>query len=300
MQTVALPSGIDLAYAESGPSDAPALIFLHGFPENHRAWRHQIAHLEGHFRCIAPDQRGYGASSKPQEVETYSADRLVGDIFQLADALGIERFTIIGHDWGGAIAWMIAAMGQQSGRVARAVIANAPHPAIFQRLLWTRVVQREASQYMRAFRDTKNDEFIRENGLAAFLVKAIGWKRASPFDPLEQARLIAEWQQPDAPFAMLNWYRASPVVVPDLDEPYLLPEGYAPPPIPKIEIPTLVIWALEDEALPPINIEGLDEHVGNLEIIEVADCGHFVQWERPDAVNTALGDFLARTEGAGS
>jgi pimeloyl-ACP methyl ester carboxylesterase len=295
MQTVALPSGIDLAYAESGPADAPALIFLHGFPENHRSWRHQIAHLEDRFRCIAPDQRGFGASSKPQEVEAYGADRLMGDIFQLADALSIERFTILGHDWGGVIAWMIAALGQQSGRVTRAVITNAPHPAIFQKLLWTKVVQREASQYMRAFRDTENDEFIRKNGLAAFLAKAIAWKRASPFDPLEQARLIAEWQQPDAPFAMLNWYRASPIVVPDLAEPYVLPEGYSPPPIPKIEIPTLVIWALADEALSPLNIVGLEDQVGDLEIVEIADCGHFVQWERPDAVNTALDDFLART-----
>jgi pimeloyl-ACP methyl ester carboxylesterase len=295
MQKVALPSGIELAYAESGPADAPALIFLHGFPENHRSWRHQIAHLEDRFRCIAPDQRGFGASSKPQEVEAYGADRLVGDIFQLADALNIGQFTILGHDWGGVIAWMIAAMGQQSGRVTRAVIANAPHPAIFQKLLWTKVVQREASQYMRAFRDTENDEFIRKNGLAAFLAKAIAWKRASPFDPLEQARLIAEWQQPDAPFAMLNWYRASQIVVPDPAEPYVLPQGYTPPPIPKIETPTLVIWALADEALSPLNIVGLEEHVGDLEIVEVADCGHFVQWERPDAVNTALDDFLART-----
>jgi len=104
LDKVKLASGIELAMWDSGPNDAEALIFLHGFPENHRSWRHQIAHFNGRYRCIAPDQRGYGQSSKPQEVEAYATDKLITDIFQLADALGIERFTIVGHDWGGAIA----------------------------------------------------------------------------------------------------------------------------------------------------------------------------------------------------
>ena len=93
-----------------GPLDAPVLIFLHGFPEIHRTWRHQIAHLSGRFRCIAPDQRGYRGSSKPQEVSAYTPDKLAGDVFQLADALGRDKFTVVGHDWGGAIAWIAALM----------------------------------------------------------------------------------------------------------------------------------------------------------------------------------------------
>ena len=133
---VTLASGIELDVVDQGPRDAPALIFLHGFPESHRTWRHQIAHFSDRFRCIAPDQRGYRGSSKPREVEAYTPDKLIGDIFQLADALGIEKFTIVGHDWGGAIAWGTAISGQMNGRVERAIIANAPHPAIFQKLLY--------------------------------------------------------------------------------------------------------------------------------------------------------------------
>ena len=227
--------------------------------------------------------------------EDFAVESLAGDVFQLADALGIGEFTLIGHDWGGAIAWIIAAMGQRTGRVSRLAIANAPHPAIFQHLLWTNEVQRRASQYIRAFRDPANDPFIRDHGLAAFIARTIQWQRPSPFDPIEQARLLSEWQEPGAATGMLNWYRAAAVAVPAPDEPYVLPAGYVPPPIPKIEIPTLVIWALDDEALPPVNLKGLAEHVADLEVVEIADCGHFVQWERPDAVNAALDGFLSRT-----
>ena len=292
---VTLANGIELDVVDEGPRDAPVLIFLHGFPESHRTWRHQIAHFSNNFRCIAPDQRGYRGSSKPREVSDYTPDKLVGDIFLLADALGVEHFTVIGHDWGGAIAWGVALMGQMNGRVTRAVVANAPHPAIFQRLLYTNPVQREASQYMRGFRDPANDALVRKHGLGALLMQEIRWDAPDKMEPEERARLLAEWQDRDAAFAMLNWYRASPIVIPAPDAPYELPEGWTPPPLPPLTIPTLVIWALNDIALPPENLEGLDEAVKDLTVVEVPDCGHFVPWEAPGAVNAAMDDFLGRT-----
>ena len=96
---VRLANGIELDVVDEGPKDAPALIFLHGFPESHRTWRHQIPHFSDRFRCIAPDQRGYCGSSKPQDVDAYSPDKLIGDIFQLADALGIAVYAnVFAHD----------------------------------------------------------------------------------------------------------------------------------------------------------------------------------------------------------
>ncbi len=292
----ALANGIELDVVDTGPKDAPALIFLHGFPESHRTWRHQIAHLSDRFRCVAPDQRGYRGSSKPQEVEAYTPDKLIGDVFLLADALGIEKFTIVGHDWGGAIAWGTALAGQANGRVTRAVIANAPHPAIFQQLLYTNEHQRASSQYMRGFRDPENDALVREHGLAGILMKEIKWDRPSAMEPEEREALLADWQDREAAFGMLNWYRASSVDVPPLDAPYARPEGWTPPPLPKLTIPTLVVWAMDDLALPPENLEGMDAIIDDLTIVEVPDCGHFVPWEAPEAVNTALDEFLARTE----
>lgn len=294
-QRVTLANGIELDVVDIGPRDGGALVFLHGFPESHRTWRHQIAHLSSSYRCIAPDQRGYRGSSKPQAVEAYTPDKLVGDVFLLADALRLERFTIIGHDWGGAIAWGTALAGQMNGRVSRAVIANAPHPAIFQKLLYTDEQQRASSQYIRGFRDPRNDDLVREHGLTGLLLKEVKWDRPSAMEPEEREALLADWQDRDAAFGMLNWYRASPIDVPPMDAPLEVPADWSRPQLPNLTIPTLVIWAMDDLALPAANIEGLDAVVDDLTLVQVPDCGHFVPWEAPDAVNAALDEFLQRT-----
>lgn len=294
---VKLASGIELDVLDLGPRDAPVLIFLHGFPDSHRTWRHQIAHLSGHYRCIAPDQRGYRGSSKPAGVENYTPDKLIGDVFQLADALGVGPFTVVGHDWGGAIAWGVAIMGQLNGRVTRAVVMNAPHPVIFPKLLYTNRQQRQASQYFRVFRDPASDELVAQFGLGGVLLKAFGEVPENPkMDPAERAALMEDYANREASIAMLNWYRASPMEVLDMDAPYALPAGWQPPALPKLTIPTLVVWAMEDMALPAANLDGLDEVIENLTLVQVPGCGHFVQWEAPEHVNAALDAFLHRTD----
>lgn len=294
---VKLANGIELDVVDTGPRDGPVLIFLHGFPDSHRTWRHQIAHLSSRYRCIAPDQRGYRGSSKPKGVENYTPDKLIGDVFQLADALDVGPFTIVGHDWGGAIAWGVAIMGQLNGRVTRAVVMNAPHPTIFPKLLYTNRQQRQASQYFRVFRDPASDELVEQFGLGGVLLKAFGEMPENPkMDPAERAALMEDYANREASIAMLNWYRASPMEVLDMDAPYELPAGYQPPTLPKLTIPTLVVWAMEDIALPAANLDGLDEVIADLTLVKVPGCGHFVQWEAPDAVNAALDSFLGRTD----
>ncbi len=294
---VKLASGIELDVLDLGPRDAPVLIFLHGFPDSHRTWRHQIAHLSGHYRCIAPDQRGYRGSSKPAGVENYTPDKLIGDVFQLADALGVGPFTVVGHDWGGAIAWGVAIMGQLNGRVTRAVVMNAPHPVIFPKLLYTNRQQRQASQYFRVFRDPASDELVAQFGLGGVLLKAFGEVPENPkMDPAERAALMEDYANREASIAMLNWYRASPMEVLDMDAPYALPAGWQPPALPKLTIPTLVVWAMEDTALPAANLDGLDEVIEDVTLVQVPGCGHFVQWEAPEQVNAALDAFLHRTD----
>ena len=294
---VKLSTGVELDIVDIGSRDAPALIFLHGFPESHRTWRHQLPHFADRFRCIAPDQRGYRGSSKPQEVEAYTPDRLIADIFALADALGVGTFTIVGHDWGGALAWGVALNGQPgglhpawAGRVTRAVIANAPHPGIFGRLLATNAQQRASSQYIRLFRDPASDALVREQGLAGLLTEAFGGRLSGTLAPPgEIVRSLKDWEDRDACFGMLNWYRASPMVVPAMDEPYVEPPAM---PVPKLTIPTLVIWALDDVALPPCNLDGIADLVPGVSIVEVSGYGHFIPWEAPDAVNAAMDEFL--------
>lgn len=299
-QRIKLANGTELDVVDTGQpagmtEPAPALIFLHGFPESHRTWRHQIAHLKDRFRCIAPDQRGYRGSSKPQDVASYTPDKLIGDVFALADALGVEQFTVIGHDWGGAIAWGTAIWGQSNGRVTRAVVANAPHPAIFQKLLYTHRGQRQSSQYIRAFRDSGNDRMLREDGLTALLLQEVKWDRPSAMEPEEREALLADWQDRAAGVAMINWYRASPIDVPPMDAPFDLPADFTPPSLPNLTIPTLVVWGMDDLALPSENLDGLDKVVDDLTVVKVPDCGHFVPWEAPDQVNAALDEFLERS-----
>ncbi|MEY4056582.1 MAG: hypothetical protein RL519_1917 [Pseudomonadota bacterium] len=294
---IKLANGIELDVVDVGPRDGPVLLFLHGFPDSHRTWRHQIAHLSGRYRCIAPDQRGYRGSSKPKGVENYTPDKLISDVFQLADALGVGPFTVVGHDWGGAIAWGVAIMGQLNGRVTRAVVMNAPHPVIFPKLLYTNRQQRQASQYFRVFRDPASDELVAQFGLGGVLLKAFGEVPENPkMDPAERAALMEDYANREASIAMLNWYRASPMEVLDMDAPYALPAGWQPPTLPRLTIPTLVVWAMEDTALPAANLDGLDVVIEDLTLVQVPGCGHFVQWEAPEQVNAALDDFLARTD----
>ena len=133
--------------------------------------------------------------------------------------------------------------------------------------------------------------------LVAVLARAFGEREQSPMmEPEEREALLADWANPDAAIAMLNWYRASPMEVLPMDAPYALPDGWKPFPIPQLTIPTLVIWALDDHALPPENLEGMDAIIDDLTVVKVPDCGHFVPWEAPAPVNAALDDFLARTD----
>lgn len=299
-QHVALSTGVELDVVDLGPRDAPVLIFLHGFPESHRTWRYQLQHLSDRYRCIAPDQRGYRGSSKPQNVADYTPDKLVADIFALADALDVGEFTVVGHDWGGAIAWGVALAGQAggfnpawAGRVTRAIIANAPHPGIFPRLLQMNEEQRAASQYMRVFRDPAQDDLIEDHGIAGLLAVAFAGRPPSaglqPADEID--RLRADWDDRDSCRAMVNWYRASPINVPAMDAPYVEPPASD---FPKLNIPTLVIWAMDDRALPPCNLEGMDRLIPELTVEQISGCGHFVPWEAPERVNAAMDVFLSR------
>ena len=286
----ALPTGVELDVTLGGPDDAPAIFFLHGFPESARTWRHQMADLGRNYRVVAPDQRGFARSSKPEGVENYTHDKPVADLFALADALGIDRFTLVGHDWGGAIAWA-AALGNPA-RVERLCIINAPHPFVFQKAMFDDPGQRAASQYIRAFR-APGMEIHLANDLDNLFDKTFGHSGVGPATSAEErAAYLDEWSQPGAVFAMLNWYRAAGIVVPAVDETPDRP-AFLNAPFPVLTVPTLVIWGMGDKALTPSQLEGLDDLVADLRIVRVPDAGHFVLWEKPDAVTAPLREFLA-------
>jgi pimeloyl-ACP methyl ester carboxylesterase len=290
---VALRTGVTLNVAVTGDPANSAVILLHGFPESHRTWREIAPRLRDDFYLVMPDQRGFAASDLPQEVESYKTDVLVDDIFALADALSLESFALVGHDWGGAIAW--AAGLRDDPRVTRLAIINAPHPVVFQKSLIENAAQRSASQYVSAFRAPGFESLVEKNGYDWFFDRTFGGHvDLAKIPEAEKQQYIAEWSQPGAFNAMLNWYRAAKVMVPPPGPTVPLPDWLLRA-FPKVSVPTLVVWGMKDAALLPVQLDGLDALVENLTIVRVAETGHFAPWEAPDAVAGALRPFLALT-----
>lgn len=292
-ERVHLATGVTLNVAMAGPENGEPILFLHGFPESHRTWRHQLDGLADLYRVYAPDQRGFAASDKPEGVENYETDRIVADLIALADALGLDRFTLAGHDWGGAVAWMAALA--HPGRVKRLVIVNGPHPLVFQKSLIDDPAQREASQYIRFFRSPAAEAAITGMGLENFLDRVmLGHADATRLPAEERQHYLDDWSQPGALTTMLNWYRASKMVVPEPGE-EAKPPLWIHAPFPKLAMPVLVVWGLKDTALLPVQLDGLHDLIGDLRLVTSPTAGHFITWEEPGTVTSAIRDFMAET-----
>ena len=288
---VPLRTGVTLNVAVAGDPANSAVILLHGFPESHRTWREVAPRLQDHFFLIMPDQRGFAGSDLRQDVEDYRTDKLIDDIFALADALSLENFALVGHDWGGAIAWGAAL--RRDPRLTRLAIVNAPHPVIFQKSLIENEDQRAASQYINAFRAPGFEKAVEAMGFDAFFDKTFSRHTdTTKILEAEKRQYIADWSQPGAFNAMLNWYRASKVIVPPPGITVPLPDWLLGA-FPAVKVPTFVIWGMKDVALLPIQLDGLDRLVDDLTIVRLPDAGHFAPWEAGEAVAAALEPFLA-------
>ena len=260
------------------------ILCLHGFPESAISWRYQIDPLvQAGYRVWAPDLRGYGGTTRPTGIDAYHIESLMDDVTGLLDAAQVQRAILVGHDWGGIIAWYYAM--RHAGRVEALVIVNAPHPACFEREIknWR---QWRRSWYMGASQIPWLPEIILSSG-QGYLIGAIFehvavHREHMPDDIVGLYRQQA--CQPGVLTAMLNYYRAAlrggwAVLQQKL--------GYPP-----ITIPTLVLWGLQDPALVPQNLDGLREFVTNLTVVTFADAGHFVHEDKPEQVTCELLTWL--------
>jgi pimeloyl-ACP methyl ester carboxylesterase len=257
----------------TGPTDGELVLLLHGFPQTSLAWRHQLGALGGAgYRAVAPDQRGYSAHARPTDAGEYSSDRLVGDVLGFADALGADRFHLVGHDWGGAVAWQVA--GRHPGRLRTLTSLSTPHPAAFRRSIEDGE-QRDRSSYMLFFRSPEAEPFFLDNDAAG--LRALYTASGLPDDAAEEyVRVLTE---PGALTAALNWYRAA-----DLG----LVEGLGP-----ITTPTMYVWSTNDPALGREAAEATAAHVEGPYRFEVLDgVSHWIAEEAPNALNGLLLDHL--------
>jgi epoxide hydrolase 4 len=241
---------------------------------------------------VAPDLRGYNLTSKPEALENYRVRHLVEDLRALAAHLGSKKFVLVGHDWGGAVAWAFALAHPEL--LERLVIVNAPHPGVFARELASNPAQREASQYMRMFCTPEAEEILSRNQYQ-YLVDVVlthGLKRGY-FEESDQRAYLEAWSQPGALTGGLNYYRASRIAPPPPGTP-LAETGPAPDIAAlTIRVPTLVIWGERDTALLPGNLEGLEAFVPDLTVRRIPDANHWVVHQKPELVNAYLREFLS-------
>ncbi len=277
--------GIRLHAKVCGPSGAPTLLFVHGFPEFWFTWRRQLAEFSRDYRCVAVDMRGFNLSSQPLEVDAYKARLLINDLTAAIEALAAPIHAVVAHDWGGAVAWGLAA--QHPELMKRFAVLNSPHAMTFAQALATDAEQAAASQYM---------NWLRKPGCEAALA-ADDFKRLfamlDAMPEAERSEYRANWQR--GLTGGCNYYRASPLH-PDTPEApgralavaaALKPEQF------KVSVPTQIIWGTGDRALRPILLDGIDVFVPDLRVHKIEGAGHWVAREHADEVNSVLRRFFA-------
>jgi pimeloyl-ACP methyl ester carboxylesterase len=289
----ALPHGITLSCRAAGARGRPVLMFLHGFPEAAFVWDGLLEHFaqpgNGGFRCIAPNLRGYEQSSQPADVQAYRARHLVQDIAALIEAEGAPLACLVAHDWGGAVAWNIA--NQRPQLLERLAIINSPHPGTFLRELQRNPRQQAASAYMNFLVRPDAEQLLREDGYRRMWTFLTRQGRPDWLTDALKRQYQAVW---DASLTGgLNYYRASPLRPARGDD-----EGANAVTLPRemltVDVPTLVLWAMDDVALLPELVDGLDAWVPNLTLERVEGATHWIVHERPELVADRLARFLAQ------
>ncbi|HTS13728.1 MAG TPA: alpha/beta hydrolase [Candidatus Limnocylindrales bacterium] len=282
-------NGVRLHYATEGAGKL--VLFLHGFPEFWYEWKKQLAEFGRDFHAVAPDMRGYNLSSKPEGIEAYRVEHLLADVAALIQRLGHEKCVLVGHDWGGFVAWAFA--GVFPRLVEKLVIVNAPHPAIFLRELAENPQQRQASQYMLMFRNVPGIEQMMAADNFANLDQVLLQPCIARgcFNEDDRRAYIEAWSQPGALKGGLNYYRAAELG--PLEDGKAIPEPLASM-VNNLVIrqPTLVIWGEQDPYLTIGNLRGLEALVPNLELCRVPDGTHWVIHEQPALVNSLMRDFI--------
>jgi len=275
-------NGVGLDVHRAGPATGAAVVLLHGFPEYSGGWRRQVGPLAAAgYRVVVPDQRGYAGSGKPRGVAAYSLDRLADDVIAVLEAAAgaDRRATLVGHDWGGLVAWWTAL--RHPARVERLCILNAPHPVAFREYLRTHPSQRRRSRYIGFFQVPVLPEAVLGARDCALLRRTlVRSSRRGTFTPADLEGYLAAWRQPGALTGMLNWYRALTRARP------------SPPASLRVACPALILWGERDAFLETGLATASAAYCERGTVRTFPAATHWLQHEEAPAVNAALLDFL--------
>ncbi|AQU77820.1 MULTISPECIES: alpha/beta hydrolase [Planococcus] len=273
-------NGIHLHIAVAGPANGPLVVLLHGFPEFWFGWKNQIQPLaEKGYRVVAPDQRGYNLSDKPKGIDNYTVDYLRDDVIGIIEHFQKKTAIIIGHDWGGAVAWHLAATRPEY--VEKLIVLNIPHPKAMPKVLKKNPLQWMKSAYIAFFQLPNLPE--KALGMGGFKAMQQGIEQSSKptaFSKHELELYKAAWSQSDALTAMLNWYRA------------IRRGSFRQVPDTKIKVPVRIIWGVGDQFLSPMLAKESMSFCEEVNLAFVGEATHWIQHEQPEIVNHLIVQFI--------
>lgn len=275
-------NGLRFHVVEAGPADGQLVLLLHGFPEYSYSWRHVLPRLAARgYRAVAPDLRGYHRSDKPAHIDAYDLDHLAADVVGLIEALGAARAVVVGHDFGGAVAWHVGARHPE--RVTHLVVASSPHPAAVAAALFRNLRLLLAAWYLFWFQIPRLPEWwIARRGVGAGMRRYAA--RPEALTDADVAAYDAAARVPGAMRSAVHYYRAA----------FRRIRRRAA--LPSVAVPTLVIWGAKDPAFLPVVNEGLERFVAAPTRVEVLpSVGHFVAQEAPTELERLVVEFCYPT-----
>lgn len=270
-------NGVKIHYAEKG--EGPLVVMIHGFPDFWYSWRHQMAGLQDGYRVVAIDQRGYNLSDKPEGIENYDMRFLISDVVAVVRHLGEEKATIVGHDWGGAVAWYVAGFAPEV--VDKLVILNLPHPNGMLKAMRDNAQALEGTSYTQVFREGSPDDPDVFFGYPMTPETLSSWVT----DASARPKYIEAFERSDFT-AMLNYYKRNYPDTSAIDE-------SAPPALPRITVSTLIFHGLDDTALHSDGLNNTWDWIdGDVTIVTIPGAGHFVQQDAAELVTTTMRSWL--------
>ena len=276
-----------------GDAHLPKILMLHGFPEYWAGWASVASQMTETHRVVMPDQRGYNLSSKPQAVDAYAVKLLVADMLDLVQQISPDRPVVLcGHDWGASVAYAFAIHHPE--RVSRLVVANGVHPMCFQKALLNDEAQAAASQYIHLLRAEHSEDHLAADGFRKLLGMLEKFSDAQWLDDDTRQAYRNAWNDSKTVSCMVNWYRASPLIVPRSGEPPQpfeitreMTEKF------RINMPHLLLWGRRDTALLPQSHADLDRFCDRLTVQMTEDAGHWILHEKPQWVADQIRTFLS-------